>query len=128
MALKITDREVDGVSVVALDGRIVLGEESNALREKLKSLIAEGKNKIVLNMDTITYIDSAGLGILVAAIAARKPRAHHCSSASRQQVQRSAADHQAADGIRSLRYGSSRCRQFLKMSAVRVGPSLPYLV
>jgi hypothetical protein len=45
------DREVDGVSVVELDGRIVLGEESNALREKLKSLTAEGKKKIVLNID-----------------------------------------------------------------------------
>ena len=62
---------MNGVSVVELDGRIVLGEESNALREKLKSLTAEGKKKIVLNMDDITYIDSAGLGILVAA---------HCSA------------------------------------------------
>ena len=67
MALKMTNREVDGVSVVALEGRIVLGEESNALREKVKSLLAEGKKKIVLNMDNITFIDSAGLGTLVAA-------------------------------------------------------------
>ena len=67
MALKMTNREVDGVSVVALDGRIVLGEESNALREKVKNLLAEGKKKIVLNMDNITFIDSAGLGKLVAA-------------------------------------------------------------
>ncbi len=67
MALKMTNREVDGVSVVALDGRIVLGEESNALREKVKGLIAAGKRKIVLNMDNITFIDSAGLGTLVAA-------------------------------------------------------------
>src|SRR5713226_5532191 len=67
MALKMTNREVHGVSVVALDGRIVLGEESTALRQKLKSLIAEGKKKIVLNMANVTYIDSAGLGILVAA-------------------------------------------------------------
>src|SRR5713101_2082313 len=49
MALKMTNREVDGVSVVALDGRIVLGEE-----------------KIVLNMNNVTFIDSAGLGTLVA--------------------------------------------------------------
>jgi anti-sigma B factor antagonist len=62
-----TDREVDGVSIVALDGRIVLGEESNALREKVKSMMAAGKKKIVLNMDNITFIDSAGLGTLVAA-------------------------------------------------------------
>jgi len=67
MTLKMTDREVDGASVVALDGRIVLGEESQALRVELKSLIAEGKKKIVLNMDNVKYIDSAGLGILVAA-------------------------------------------------------------
>jgi anti-sigma B factor antagonist len=71
VAMKMTNREVHGVSVVALDGRIVLGEESNALRQKLKGLIAEGKKQIVLNMDNITYIDSAGLGILVAA---------HCSA------------------------------------------------
>jgi anti-sigma B factor antagonist len=67
MALKITDHEVDGASVVALDGRIVLGDESQALRQKLKSLIADGNKKIILNMDNIKYIDSAGLGILVAA-------------------------------------------------------------
>jgi len=67
VALKMTNREVDGVAVVALDGRIVLGEESNALREKVKSLIAEGKKKVVLNMANITFIDSAGMGTLVAA-------------------------------------------------------------
>src|ERR1700737_1972829 len=62
-----TTREVDGVTVVALDGRIVLGEESNALREKVKSLVAEGKKKIVLNMENVSFIDSTGLGTLVAA-------------------------------------------------------------
>jgi anti-sigma B factor antagonist len=74
MALKMADREADGVSVVVLEDRIVLGEESNALREKLKSLIAEGKKKIVLNMDSIKYIDSSGVGTLVAA---------HCSAKTR---------------------------------------------
>jgi len=62
-----TNREVDGVAVVALEGRIVLGEESNALRERIKSLLAADQKKIVLNMDNVTYIDSAGLGTLVAA-------------------------------------------------------------
>ena len=65
MALKMSQREVDGVTVVALDGRIVLGEESNALREKVKGLLAEGKKKIVLNVNNIKFIDSAGLGTLV---------------------------------------------------------------
>ena len=67
MSLKITGNEVEGVSLVALNGRIILGEESTALREKLKSLIAAGKQKIVLNMSEIEYIDSSGLGALVAA-------------------------------------------------------------
>jgi anti-sigma B factor antagonist len=76
MPVKMTNREVGGVSVVELDGRIVLGEESNSLREKLKSLIAEGKKKIVLNMANITYIDSTGLGTLVAGhVSARSQRA-----------------------------------------------------
>ena len=66
MALKINSVEVDGVSVVGLEGRIVLGEESNAFREQVKNMLAGGKKKIVLNMDRVTYIDSAGLGALVA--------------------------------------------------------------
>jgi anti-sigma B factor antagonist len=66
MSVTMRDSEVNGVSVVELDGRIVLGEESNSLREKLKSLIAAGKRKIVLNMANVRYIDSAGLGALVA--------------------------------------------------------------
>jgi len=67
MSLRIADSEVDGVTVLELDGRIVLGEESNSLREKLKSLIAAGKTKIVLNVANTRYIDSTGLGTLVAA-------------------------------------------------------------
>jgi len=65
VALKITSREVDGVTVVALDGRIVLGEESSQLRDAIKGLIAQGKKKIVLDTDKVTMIDSAGLGIVV---------------------------------------------------------------
>jgi len=61
-----TDRETDGVTVVEIEGRIVLGEESNSFREKVKSLLAAGKKKIVLNLSNVSYIDSAGLGTLVA--------------------------------------------------------------
>ena len=67
MALKISSRQVDGVGVVELSGRIVLGEESNALREQIKGLLASGQKKIVLNLADVSYIDSAGLGALVAA-------------------------------------------------------------
>jgi anti-anti-sigma factor len=67
MSLKITNSETNGTSVVTLDGRIVLGDEGDALRDKLKSLIAEGKKQIVVNMELIKSIDSAGLGTLFAA-------------------------------------------------------------
>jgi anti-sigma B factor antagonist len=60
------EKESGGVTVLELDGRIVLGEESNAFRERVKTLLAAGKTKIVLNMANVTYIDSAGLGTLVA--------------------------------------------------------------
>ena len=66
MALRMTEREVSGVTVLEIEGRIVLGEESNAFRERVKSLLAAGKKKIVLDMKNVTYIDSAGLGTLVA--------------------------------------------------------------
>lgn len=66
MALRMTEREVSGVTVVDLDGRIVLGEESNSFRERVKGLLANNHRKIVLNMSNVTYIDSAGLGTLVA--------------------------------------------------------------
>ncbi|HLK02797.1 MAG TPA: STAS domain-containing protein [Candidatus Acidoferrum sp.] len=67
LAMIMKDSEVDGVSVVDMEGRIVLGEESTSLREKVKGLVKLGKKKIVLNMANIKYIDSAGLGALVAA-------------------------------------------------------------
>jgi anti-sigma B factor antagonist len=67
MDLNILNKQIGDVSVVALKGRIVLGEESSSLRERLKNLVEDGKKKIVLNMANVTYIDSAGLGTLVAA-------------------------------------------------------------
>lgn len=65
MALKITTHEVGGVTVVALDGRLVLGEETNALRESVKRLLTQGKKKLVLDMKNVSVIDSTGLGTLV---------------------------------------------------------------
>jgi anti-sigma B factor antagonist len=60
-----SEKEVDGVMVVELDGRLVLGEETGEFREKIKSLLAAGHTKILLNLDNVTLIDSTGLGTLV---------------------------------------------------------------
>jgi len=67
MSLNITSRETNGTSVVNLDGRIILGAEGDALREKLQHLIAEGKKQIVVNMEHISSVDSDGLATLFAA-------------------------------------------------------------
>jgi anti-sigma B factor antagonist len=66
VALRMTERDISDVAVLDIEGRIVLGEESNAFREKVKSLLAAGKKKIILNLAQVSYIDSAGLGTLVA--------------------------------------------------------------
>ena len=65
MQLKLNTRVSNGVTVVDCNGRIVFGEESALLRDTLKKLIGES-NQIVLNLGSITYIDSGGLGTLVA--------------------------------------------------------------
>jgi anti-sigma B factor antagonist len=72
LALSITSGEVDGIAVIWLDGRIILGEETGALRETVKNLLAQGKRKLILNMNNVTLIDSAGLGALVSAYSSAK--------------------------------------------------------
>jgi anti-sigma B factor antagonist len=65
MQLKLTSKTVDGIYVLLCNGRIVFGEESSLLRETVKKAIPEYK-KIILNLAEINYIDSGGLGTLVA--------------------------------------------------------------
>jgi anti-sigma B factor antagonist len=64
MALKISSREVDGVTVVVCSGRIVFGEEAADLREMVKTVLQRSK-QIVMNLGNVSYIDSGGLGTLV---------------------------------------------------------------
>jgi anti-anti-sigma factor len=61
LTLKITEKELDGVTVVRIKGQILLGEESSAFREMMKGLLLAGKKRIILDVADVTYIDSAGL-------------------------------------------------------------------
>ena len=66
MQLKISVRTLnDGIVVVDCAGRIVFGDETAELRDRGKALITDG-SRIVLNLAEVTYIDSGGLGTLVA--------------------------------------------------------------
>ena len=67
MALTIASREVDGVTVLDLSGRITLGEGSVQLRDAVRDLITKGQKSILLNLGDVNYIDSSGLGELVGA-------------------------------------------------------------
>ena len=66
MQLKMTKRTVDGILAIGCNGRIVFGDESSLLREEVKRAIADGAQRIVLNLGEVNYIDSGGLGTLVA--------------------------------------------------------------
>jgi anti-sigma B factor antagonist len=64
MNLKIERRRVEGVAIVSCNGRIMFGEEANALRDSLKEALSNTR-QLILNLADVTYIDSGGLGTLV---------------------------------------------------------------
>jgi anti-sigma B factor antagonist len=66
MPLQMVEKESSGVTVLELSGRVTLGEESNQLRTKIKDILAQGMKRLVLDLGNVSYIDSAGLGTLVA--------------------------------------------------------------
>jgi len=67
VTLKASSRQVDGVNIVDLNGRITLGEGSVILRDTVRDLISKGRKHILLNLGDVTYIDSSGIGELVSA-------------------------------------------------------------
>ncbi|MFI5118185.1 MAG: STAS domain-containing protein [Terriglobales bacterium] len=67
MSMKASVRQVEGVTIVDLSGRIKLGEGSSVLRDTVKDLLGKGQKNILLNLGDISYIDSSGIGELVSA-------------------------------------------------------------
>jgi anti-sigma B factor antagonist len=65
MPLEIHQREKEGVVVLDLKGRITVGPEATALREKVSEATAAGAKNLVFNLEHVDYIDSTGLGALV---------------------------------------------------------------
>jgi anti-sigma B factor antagonist len=62
-------RQVGSITIVDIGGRIVLGEESAALRTIVGDLLSKGQKQILLNLGGVDHIDSAGLGALVGGFA-----------------------------------------------------------
>ncbi len=67
MSMKVSTRQVDGVTILDLSGRITLGEGSVQLRDAVRDLLAKGQKNILLNLADVNYIDSSGIGELVSA-------------------------------------------------------------
>jgi len=73
MSLDIEQREREGITILAMKGRITVGKEATALREKIGELTTAGVRNVVLNLQVVDFIDSTGLGALVVcATSARK--------------------------------------------------------
>lgn len=65
MSMKATLRQVDGIVVIDMSGRITLGEGCTQLRELVREQLGKGTKHLLLNLADITYIDSSGIGELV---------------------------------------------------------------
>ena len=63
--MEIVERTVSDVTVLDLKGKMTLGEGDELLKDKINSLLASGKKKLLLNLESVPYIDSAGLGEIV---------------------------------------------------------------
>ncbi len=72
MSMKFKTRQVDGITILDLSGKITLGEGSVTLRNAVRDVLAKGQNKILLNLADVSYIDSSGIGELVSAFTAVK--------------------------------------------------------
>jgi len=70
--MKSSTRQVGGVTIVDLSGRITLGEGSVTLRDTVHDLLSKGLKRILLNLGDVNYIDSSGIGELVSAFTAAK--------------------------------------------------------
>lgn len=67
MPLEIKQKEIEGIVILELHGRLVAGTESTDFRRKITALISEDRKSIILDMKHVDYIDSTGLGTLVVA-------------------------------------------------------------
>jgi anti-sigma B factor antagonist len=64
--MELEERSEGAVAVVDVRGKLVSGDDSGRLKDKVNSLILQGRRRIILNLSDVPYIDSTGLGELVA--------------------------------------------------------------
>jgi anti-sigma B factor antagonist len=71
--MHINERTIGDITVLDLEGRLTIGDGAELLRDKVTSIVFQGRNQILLNLAGVPYMDSGGLGELVrCSMAARK--------------------------------------------------------
>ncbi len=68
--LNISERQAGDVTILDMNGKVTIGEGSVALRSAIRRLLGEGKKKILLNLGSVNYVDSSGIGELVSSFTA----------------------------------------------------------
>jgi anti-sigma B factor antagonist len=64
--MHITERSIGDVVIVDVAGKVTLGEGGDTmLKDKLRSLVQQGRRQLLLNLADVAYVDSAGLGAIV---------------------------------------------------------------
>lgn len=63
--LRIVERVADGITILDMSGKLVLDDGDSVFRDRVTDLLARGQKQILVNMQDVTYIDSAGVGALV---------------------------------------------------------------
>ena len=63
--MEIEERANGGVMILDLKGKLTIGEGDELLKDKVNSLIQQGHQKLLLNLEGVPYVDSAGLGEIV---------------------------------------------------------------
>ena len=120
--MKIKERSVGGVTVLDLDGKIVLGEGDEVVRNKVREVIAAGHRKVLLNLARVPYVDSAGLGELVRChtrVVRADGQIKLLNLTSR--MQGPASDHEAGHRVRDLRVGRLGDLELLRGDAAGAG-------
>src|SRR4029078_5933815 len=124
--MQIDERIVDGVTILDLKGKMTLGEGDELLKDKINPLIQQDRKKLVLNLEAVPYIDSAGLGEIVRTYTTVTPqggklkllnltkRINDLLAKQKLLTERchgDSCDHETAHRVRDLRHGTGRAEQ-----------------
>ena len=102
--MQIEERVVGEVLILDLKGKMTLGEGDELLKDKINSLISQGRKKLLLNLEGVPYIDSAGLGEIVRTYTTVSRQGGKLKLLNlTKRIQDLLADHETAHGVRDVR-------------------------